>query len=101
MHHRDDDRLTKLLREKFPSSFKRSKLPVGVNVESLSEYRLQVFVGGVNLLVSSGLLFGAVYVLYYVKDVEKRLALVATFTILFAFCIGLLTNARRSEIFAA
>lgn len=47
------------------------------------------------------MLFGAIYVLHYVKHMDKRLPLVASFTIMFALCIALLTNARRAEIFAA
>lgn len=101
MQQQDDDRLTRLLRERCPRLFKRSHISSAENIESLSESRLQVFVGAVNLLVASVILFGAVYALYYVKEVEKRLALVAGFTIIFALCIGLLTNARRPEIFAA
>lgn len=47
------------------------------------------------------MLFGATYVLHYVKHMDKRLPLVASSTMLFALCIALLTNVRRVEIFAA
>ena len=47
------------------------------------------------------LMFGAIYNLYYVTDNEKRLGLIAGYTVMFAACVGLLTNARRSEVFAA
>ena len=32
---------------------------------------------------------------------EKRLGIIAGYTTMFATCVGLLTNARRSEVFAA
>lgn len=47
------------------------------------------------------MLFGAMYNLYYVTDEEKRLALIAGYTVAFAVCVGLVTNERRSEVFAA
>ena len=99
--YRDDDRLTTFLRERHPELFRRSTTEMAKNVGSLSEDRLRAFVGIVNLLTASAMLFGAIYALHYEKNVEKRLALVASFTIAFALCIGLLTNARRPEIFAA
>lgn len=47
------------------------------------------------------LLIGAIVVLYLVKDMSKRLGIVAAFTGGFAASLGLLTNARRAEIFGA
>lgn len=47
------------------------------------------------------LLFGAIYNLYYVKNEKGRLGLVGGYTVAFALCVGLLTNARRSEVFGA
>lgn len=47
------------------------------------------------------LLFGAIFNLFYVTNEERRLGLIAGYTVAFALCVGLLTNARRSEIFAA
>jgi hypothetical protein len=47
------------------------------------------------------LLFGAIFNLFYVANEERRLGLIAGYTVAFALCVGLLTNARRSEIFAA
>jgi hypothetical protein len=47
------------------------------------------------------MLFGPIFNLYYVKDAKKRLILVAAYTVAFALCVGLLTNASRAEIFAA
>lgn len=47
------------------------------------------------------LLFGAIYNLYYVKSDQKRLGLIAGYTVLFAICMGLMAKARRAEIFGA
>lgn len=46
-------------------------------------------------------MFGAIYSLYYVRSEQKRLAMIAGFTTAFAMSVGLISNARRSEIFAA
>ena len=67
----------------------------------ISERRLRLFVAFVNVVLAAVLLFGAIFNLYYVKQSAKRLGLIATYTILFAICVGLLTTARRSEVFAA
>ena len=60
-----------------------------------------VFVGAVNVIPAVVLLFGAIFNLFYVTNEERRLGLIAGYTVAFALCVGLLTNARRSEIFAA
>ena len=100
---KDEDRLTTLLREHCPSLFLRrretSQNAFSTAVRSLSEYRLSLAVGLINIVVAAGMLFGAIYNLYYVQDKTTRLGLVAGYTVAFALCVGLFTNARRSEIF--
>ena len=54
-----------------------------------------------NVILAAALLFGAILNLYYVTNDVKRLGLIAGYTIAFAVCVGLVTNARRSEVFAA
>ena len=66
-----------------------------------SERRLHITVAVINVILAAALLFGAIYNLYYVSNEEKRLALIAGYTTAFAICVGLVTNARRSEVFAA
>lgn len=66
----------------------------------ISERRLQLFVTFINILVTFALLFGAIYHLYSVNT-TKKLGLVAFYTVLFAVCVGLFTNAKRSEVFGA
>jgi hypothetical protein len=60
-----------------------------------------VFVGAVNVILAVVLLFGVMFNLFYVTNEETRLGLIAGYTVAFALCVGLLANARRSEIFAA
>jgi uncharacterized PurR-regulated membrane protein YhhQ (DUF165 family) len=67
----------------------------------ISEDRIRIVVGTVNVLLAAAFLFGAIYNLYYVQNEQKRLGLITAYTIAFATCIGLLTNARRPEIFGA
>ena len=55
----------------------------------------------INVMLAAILLFGAIFNLYFVANDQKRLSLIAGYTTAFASSIGLLTNARRSEIFSA
>lgn len=67
----------------------------------ISESRLRFAVSALTTLLAAILLFGAIINLYCVVDPRTKLALVATYTVLFAISIGLVTKARRSEVFAA
>ncbi|KIV85583.1 hypothetical protein PV11_01261 [Exophiala sideris] len=100
---RDEDRLTTFLRHHCPTFFRRSTKAStsSTTVQSLSEYRLGVVVGSINIIVAAAMLFGAIFNLFYINSQTKRLGIVAGYTIAFALCVGLLTNARRSEIFSA
>lgn len=56
----------------------------------------------VSVLLSAILLIGAIVALYYVPASDPaKLGILGAFTILFAGSIGLLTNARRAEVFGA
>ncbi|CEL10400.1 hypothetical protein ASPCAL13520 [Aspergillus calidoustus] len=66
-----------------------------------SSTRIAVVAAILNILVAAAMLFGPIFNLYYVKDPKKRLSMVAAYTVAFALCVGLLTNASRAEIFAA
>ena len=67
----------------------------------VSERRLRIIVTVLNVVLAAVLLFGAILNLYYVTDEQKRLGLIAGYTTAFAICVGLVTKARRSEVFAA
>jgi hypothetical protein len=64
----------------------------------ISDNRIHLFVGAANNILAVVLLFGAIFNLFYVTNEERRLGLIAGYIVAFALCVGLLTNARRSEI---
>jgi hypothetical protein len=47
------------------------------------------------------MLFGAIISLYIVKNSHALLGMLSGWTVLFAACVGLPTNARRDQIFGA
>ena len=54
-----------------------------------------------SILLAVILLVGAVVALYLVQSNLKRFELIGGFTALFAVAVGVLTNAKRGEIFAS
>ncbi len=54
-----------------------------------------------SILIAASLLIGAIVALNYVRQSGPRLGIVGGFTLAFAASIGLLTSARRAEVFAA
>lgn len=63
--------------------------------------RIAWIVAILSVLISTILLIVAIVVLYFVKPTGARLGIVAAFTVTFAASVGLLTNARRAEIFGS
>ncbi|RDL30750.1 uncharacterized protein BP5553_10095 [Venustampulla echinocandica] len=63
--------------------------------------RIAWIVAILSVLISTILLIVAIVVLYFVKPMGTRLGIVAAFTVMFTAFIGLLTNARRAEIFGS
>ena len=55
----------------------------------------------ISTIVAAAELVGAITTLYFVRNREARIGLIALFTSLFGFSLCLLTNARRGEIFGA
>lgn len=66
-----------------------------------SDIHIARFVNVISIFLAAMLLIGAIIGLYVVESPKKRLAMLATFTVLFAIGVGLLTNARKPELFAA
>lgn len=54
-----------------------------------------------SIVAAAAFLVGAIVGLYYVQDPPKQLLMLGGFTIGFAGALGLLTNARRQDVFAA
>ncbi|KAK8002563.1 hypothetical protein PG989_002282 [Apiospora arundinis] len=52
-------------------------------------------------ILSAMVLFGSIVSLYFVQNPYALLGMVGGWTILFAVCVGVLTNAKRDQIFAA
>lgn len=67
----------------------------------ISQYRITVVVGMVNIILAAAFLFGAIIHLYNVRKEQVKLGLIAGYTVAFAMALGLITTARRAEIFAA
>jgi hypothetical protein len=97
----EEDRLTKLLRAHFSVFFSDRKPGVNGHVAYVSEHKISLFVGAVNVILAAAFLFGAIYNLFYVREPQKTLGLVTAYTVAFALSMALLTNARRAELFGA
>jgi hypothetical protein len=65
--------------------------------------RIALIVAILSVLISALLLLGAILSLYFIPPsrMGRRLVIVGVFTVVFAASLGILTNAKRGEIFAA
>lgn len=52
-------------------------------------------------VLSAAVLFGSIVSLYFVHSPDALLGMVGGWTVCFAVCVGMLTNAKRDQIFAA
>lgn len=67
----------------------------------ISERSLARCVAIISSILSAILLFGSITSLYFVHNPGALLGMLGGWTVLFAVCVGWLTNARRDQIFAA
>ncbi|KAI3325131.1 hypothetical protein HD806DRAFT_492101 [Xylariaceae sp. AK1471] len=67
----------------------------------ISGHSISTFVSYLSTFLAAILLVGAILLLYNVRDPNKKLGFLALFTVLFATSVGLLTNARRAEVYGA
>ena len=103
----DEDRLTHFLapylgtllrkRDRHDHSSREAGPIVGYYSETLTRY----IVSTISAIIAASLLIGAIVALYEVQSAGAKLALISVFTVLFAASVGLLTNARRSDVYAA
>ncbi|KAK0720764.1 hypothetical protein B0H67DRAFT_643977 [Lasiosphaeris hirsuta] len=63
--------------------------------------KIAIFISHLSTILAAILLFGDILVLYSVKLERLKLGLVALFTAVFATSVGLLTNAKRSEVYGS
>lgn len=103
----ETDRLNIFLQNHFGWFFRyrQDGVPTDSN-EKLFYYpqrRVQTAGAVISVIFSAILLLGAIVCLLLVADqsVNVRVGMIVIFTFLFALVIGLLTNARRTEIFVA
>lgn len=96
------DRLFLLVQDYLGFLFTEDK-PFQVNgqVGYISGHAIAIFVAWLSTVLAAFLLIGAIVILYKVQDPDWRLGLIAAFTCIFAGSIGLMTNARRAELFGA
>ncbi|KAH0541718.1 hypothetical protein FGG08_003810 [Glutinoglossum americanum] len=93
------DRMTKLVREHLGIFFQTS--PPDGHIANVSDRGISRFVAWFSVVLAAVLLIGAIASLYVVQSPNWRLGMIASFTVLFAICVGLLTNAMRAEVFGA
>lgn len=55
----------------------------------------------ISVIAASLFMIGAILSLYFVTSRDAKLGMVAGFTVVFAFAVAMLTNARRAEMFGA
>ncbi|GJN86179.1 hypothetical protein PLIIFM63780_009758 [Purpureocillium lilacinum] len=69
--------------------------------EYVDERHVAWVAAAVSTVVATVLLLGAIFLLRLLENETSQLGVIAMFTVLFAASVGVLTNARRAEIFAA
>ena len=71
------------------------------SIRYTSDGRMVRFVAILSTINAAALLIGAIVSLYAVTSPKIKLGIIALFTSLFAINVGVLTNARHAELFAA
>ncbi|KAK1851575.1 hypothetical protein CCHR01_05773 [Colletotrichum chrysophilum] len=94
----ETDFLLEYLRRKWP--IKADARENGVRIGRYEEHSISIAVAVISTLIAAILLIGSITGLYFVKNDAAKLGLIAFFTSLFALSVGVMTNARRAEIFA-
>ncbi|EXJ75385.1 uncharacterized protein A1O5_02081 [Cladophialophora psammophila CBS 110553] len=89
----------------FPSSSRAGRSPTHrIRTQTYGLYQntaSNVAVASIHIGVAAGMFFGAIYNMFYVHSLTKRLGIVAGYTVAFAIWVALLSDARRSAIFSA
>jgi hypothetical protein len=95
----DRDRLTGFLQDHCSRIFRVGKDRDGIVYAS--DQRIARTVTILSTLNAAALLVGAIVTLYAISSEKTKLGVIALFTASFAANVGILTNARRAELFAA
>jgi hypothetical protein len=84
---------------------KRFKAPIPEDPESeichYEDGNVATVVNVLSTVLASMLPITSILILYFVSNTLDRLAIAVAFTGLFAFCLAVMTRARRVEVFAA
>ncbi|EPE33687.1 hypothetical protein GLAREA_06700 [Glarea lozoyensis ATCC 20868] len=97
----------KFFHNKIGRHFGRSRVRVGTDPEMSGSggyfyYRDEGFMRMADIvgsLISSIWLVTSIVILYFLRDMRSRLAIIAVFTVGFSLILSLLTRARRAEVF--
>ena len=95
------DRLSDFIQKNFGVLFKTSHDSGGRGQILISHATLSMFSTILSLLLASILLFGAIISLSVIGSKPALPGMLCFWTVLFAACVGLLTDARRDQVFAA
>ncbi|KAH7001149.1 hypothetical protein EDB80DRAFT_721565 [Ilyonectria destructans] len=98
------DRLTMFVQNNFGYFFKEEDVhgaASGPLVGYASGKKISNFISYLSTILAALLLIGAILVLYNTQSNNLKLGLIGLFTTLFAGSVGLLTNAKRAEVFGA
>jgi hypothetical protein len=96
----EEDVLSRFLQDHWPFPKRQAEDPLDRTTMYKNSHVVRT-VAGISMVLAAILLIGAIVSLHAVTSDKAKLGLVATFTVLFAASIALLTNARRAEVFAA
>ncbi|PTB49369.1 hypothetical protein M431DRAFT_9962 [Trichoderma harzianum CBS 226.95] len=100
LHSLETDYLSIFLRRYWP--FKEEiSLDSHRSVGRYYEKSISAATAIISILIAAFLLVGPITALYFVANDAAKLGMLAAFTALFALSVGLMTNAKRAEIFAS
>ncbi|KFY32813.1 hypothetical protein V495_08702, partial [Pseudogymnoascus sp. VKM F-4514 (FW-929)] len=99
----DQDRLSEFILKCFGGLFSSVQAPDAPDTHAnyIRESSVARAVAVVSSILSAILLFGSIASLYFVHNSYALLGMLGGWTVLFAVSVGLLTNARRDQVFAA
>lgn len=99
----DQDRLTSFL-QYYAGYFFKTKERENTDWEGITYYpdtAIHAVVSVLSVFITAALLVGAIVALTFAHSQHLKLGLIALFTTVFAAGVGLLTNARKAELYAA
>lgn len=94
----EQDRLSRIIHDLGGKFLPGHRNASSEEVKYYSEGMIHKVIAGISIVMAALLLEGAIVALYLVTNPHVRLGLIALFMMLFALGIGLLTNAKRSEV---